>query len=183
MPDIFFLFIMTQYKYWKQIQIQVLIDVGWDQRILNWSYARHILSSSSETWPFHPPFLSHFVTVVIILQEHDLLIIITRFSPLWFSQTLCFSQTQRGKEGHVPLFRRKNTTSLTLNHQYLCHRHQNFKSPFLHWILFVSEHTQVQRTSLFSDVRMGVSLDERHKARLERMMMEEEEEAKGLEVS
>ena len=47
----------------------------------------------------------------------------------------------------------------------------------------MSEHTQVQRTSLFSDVRMGVSLDERHKARLERMMMEEEEEAKGLEVS
>ena len=30
---------------------------------------------------------------------------------------------------------------------------------------------------------MGVSLDERHKARLERMMMEEEEEVKGLEVS
>ena len=134
---------------------------------------------------FSPPI---FVTVVFILPEYDLLIIIARFSPLWFSQTLCFSQRQRGKEGHVPLFRRKNTTSLTLNHQYLCHRHQNFKSqnfksPFLHWILFVSEHTQVQRTSLFSDVRMGVSLDERHKARLERMMMEEEEEAKGLEVS
>ena len=39
------------------------------------------------------------------------------------------------------------------------------------------------RTSLFSDVRMGVTLDERHKARIERMMMEEEEEVKGLEVS
>ena len=39
------------------------------------------------------------------------------------------------------------------------------------------------KTSLFSDVRMGVSLDERHKARIERMMMEEEEEVKELEVS
>ena len=47
----------------------------------------------------------------------------------------------------------------------------------------MSEHTSSIWTSLFSDVRMGVSVDERHKARLERMMMEEEEEVKGLEVS
>ena len=35
----------------------------------------------------------------------------------------------------------------------------------------------------FSDVRMEASLDERHRARIERMMMEEEEEVKQLEVS
>ena len=39
------------------------------------------------------------------------------------------------------------------------------------------------KISLFSDVRMGLTLDERHKARIERMMMEEEEEVKGLEVN
>ena len=39
------------------------------------------------------------------------------------------------------------------------------------------------KMSLFSDVRMGLTLDERHKARIERMMMEEEEEVKGLEVN
>ena len=38
------------------------------------------------------------------------------------------------------------------------------------------------RTCFFSDARMGaVSLDERHRARIERMMMEEEE-ARELEV-
>ena len=36
---------------------------------------------------------------------------------------------------------------------------------------------------LFSDVRMEASLDERHRARIERMMVEEEEEVKQLEVS
>ena len=35
----------------------------------------------------------------------------------------------------------------------------------------------------FSDVRMEASLDERHRARIERMMVEEEEEVKQLEVS
>ena len=34
-----------------------------------------------------------------------------------------------------------------------------------------------------SDARMGASLDERHRARIERMMVEEEEEVKQLEVS
>ena len=34
-----------------------------------------------------------------------------------------------------------------------------------------------------SDVRMEASLDERHRARIERMMLEEEEEVKQLEVS
>ena len=56
--------------------------------------------------------------------------------------------------------------------QCLCHqpvRGSSFKPSFV-------------RTCFFSDARMGaVSLDERHRARIERMMMEEEE-AKELEV-
>ena len=47
---------------------------------------------------------------------------------------------------------------------------------------FSSPNKQRCQVLMFSDVRMG-TLDERHRARIERMMVEEEEEVKQLEVS